>query len=515
MASGLPDITGDLRLLLDNEIFYDPWLAAILERDIDPAADVALHEGVARLAHEFWSDRARADALGILPIGDQFLFHGLRETALSTHYLQSINEGLGRHLDMNGVEVLIARLRSFAITHGLGPILRSYLGVIGYENTLVLRYYGGVSEADFVSGRKHRPWLEAPLWDELTLLAGAGIVSIELRNGRRYCILTEFGEDRFHLLRTQLQDAGYFRRRIQALYIAHFDETSESYDHLFDNIIPDLMATRGEFLRFCELEHGMHVLEVGCGTGIFTLECDLAGAVAPGTVLATDPSAEMMAVAFRKARDLGVRNVEFALGRAESPPTDGHSFDAFVGSLALHFTDPDQTLRAAHDVLRPGGTVAMFWGLAWQFQTHPMIVWWLDPLIRLVSNPKDSGFSASRFITLERARELLSERGFVDIEVREVRLRYDFWHVEELVRVILSLSLFQREFEQLPWQARSDLIHDLVERGREAVLQGREQLTIDVPMGMLRARKPTDAAVAPRKVLQMAHSLARRRPPLR
>lgn len=511
MASGLPDITGDLRLLLDNEIFYDPWLAAILERDIAPAADVVLHEAVARLAHEFWSDRARAQVLGILPIGDQFLFHGLRETALSTHYLQSINDGLGRHLDLGGVDMLIARLRSFAMAHGLGPILRSYLGVIGYENTLVLRYYGGVSEADFVSGKRHRPWLEEPLWDELTLLAGAGLVSIELRDDVRYCILTEFGEDRFHLLRAQLQDAGYFKRRVQALYIAHFDETSESYDHLFDNIIPDLMAMRAEFLRFCGLERGMRVIEVGCGTGIFTLDCDLAGSIAPGTVLATDPSAEMMAVAVRKAADRGVRNVEFALGRAESPPTDGQAFDAFVGSLALHFTDPDQTLRAAHDVLRPGGIVAMFWGLAWQFQTHPMIVWWLDPLIRLVSNPKDSGFSASRFITLERAAELLSEVGFVDIEVRQVRVRYDFWHVEEFVRAILSLSLFQREFEQLPWQARSDLIHELVARGHEAVEQGREQLTIEVPMGMLRARKPEDASVAPRKVLHMARSLSRRR----
>lgn len=514
MNIGLPDITGDLRLLLENEIFYDPWLAAILEQDLDPAVDLALHDAVARLMEEFWSERARADALGLLPIGDEFLLSGLRETALSTHYLHSIDLGNPRQPDLEAIERVFALLRSFAREHGLSPLLRSYLGVIGYENGLVLRHYGGVRESDFVFGRKHRPWIERPLWNELTLLIGSEAARLELREGIRYVVLTEYGEGRFQILRSYLQDAGYFQRRIQALYIAHFDETSESYDHLFDHLAPSLMDMRRRFLRFSGIAKGMRVLEIGCGTGIFTLDCDLAGLVAPGSVLATDPSSEMMAVARRKARERGVRNVEFALGRAEAPPIGGQSFDAIVGSLTLHFTDPERTLAAAFDSLRPGGTVAMFWGLPWDFRTSPVFTWWFDPIIRLVTNPQDSGFSARRFVTLDRVDGLLRQSGFTEIALHDETLSYEFWHVEEVVRAVLSLSVFQREFEQLPWQARADLIHELLERGHEAARRSRAELFVHMGMGMLRARKPLTAPDPPGVVVPLARSLRLRRQPL-
>lgn len=512
MYRGLPDVTEDLRLLLDNKIFYDPWLSAILERDLDPAVDVALLDAVARLTGDFWSPMARADALGVLAIGDEFLDQALRETVLSTHCLRSIHEGTPREPDRDAIGREFAHLRSFAMDHGLGPILRSYLGVIGYENSLVLRHYNGISEADFVSGRRHRPWLERPIWNELYYMTGAGIVEIEIRDGQRYLTLTEFGRERSQQLRAQLQDAGYFQRRVQALYVSHFDATSESYDHLLDNLLPALMQMRRDFLDFAGVRTGDRVLEVGCGTGIFTIDCGLASTASPGAVLATDPSSDMMAVAMRKARARNLRNVDFALGRAEAPPYDGRPFDVFIGSLALHFTDAELTFKSAYEGLRPGGTLAMLWSLPLDFSEQSAMAWWFEPILRLIRQPEDSGFTARRFLSLKRASELLEGAGFTDVDVCGLPIHYEFWHVEESVRAILSLSLFQPEFEQLPWQARVDLIHDLVERGHQAVDRDRDALLVVSGMGMLRAHKPADAAWNDPTVRALTPTVQRLRP---
>ncbi|TAM92997.1 MAG: class I SAM-dependent methyltransferase, partial [Jatrophihabitans sp.] len=94
-------------------------------------------------------------------------------------------------------------------------------------------------------------------------------------------------------------------------------------------------------------------LELGCGTGFFTLNLKLAGVLDQACV--TDLSPGMVQVAVRNARDLGFE-VEGRVADAEQLPYDDDSFDLVVGHAVLHhIPDVELALREVLRVLRPGG----------------------------------------------------------------------------------------------------------------------------------------------------------------
>jgi len=94
-------------------------------------------------------------------------------------------------------------------------------------------------------------------------------------------------------------------------------------------------------------------LELGCGTGFFTLNLKLAGVIAEGHV--TDLSPGMVEVAKRNARGLGFE-VEGRVADAERLPYDDDEFDIVVGHAVLHhIPDLEQSFREILRVLKPGG----------------------------------------------------------------------------------------------------------------------------------------------------------------
>jgi ubiquinone/menaquinone biosynthesis C-methylase UbiE len=94
-------------------------------------------------------------------------------------------------------------------------------------------------------------------------------------------------------------------------------------------------------------------LELGCGTGFFTLNLKLAGVIDEGHV--TDLSPGMVAVARRNARSLGFE-VDGRVADAERLPYDDDSFDIVIGHAVLHhIPDLDQSFAEILRVLKPGG----------------------------------------------------------------------------------------------------------------------------------------------------------------
>lgn len=94
-------------------------------------------------------------------------------------------------------------------------------------------------------------------------------------------------------------------------------------------------------------------LEIGCGTGFFTLNLMQAGVIKNGAV--TDISAGMVEVAQRNARGLGFE-IEGKVADAESLPYPDNSFDLVVGHAVLHhIPDVELALRECLRVLKPGG----------------------------------------------------------------------------------------------------------------------------------------------------------------
>jgi ubiquinone/menaquinone biosynthesis C-methylase UbiE len=94
-------------------------------------------------------------------------------------------------------------------------------------------------------------------------------------------------------------------------------------------------------------------LELGCGTGFFTLNLKLAGVIDEGHV--TDLSPGMVEVAQRNARGLGFE-VEGRVADAERLPYDDDTFDIVIGHAVLHhIPDLDRSFAEILRVLKPGG----------------------------------------------------------------------------------------------------------------------------------------------------------------
>jgi SAM-dependent methyltransferase len=95
-------------------------------------------------------------------------------------------------------------------------------------------------------------------------------------------------------------------------------------------------------------------LEIGAGTGFFTLNLALSGVLA-GPLHVTDLSPGMVQAAERNAAAAGL-TVTGAVADAEALPYPDDSFDLVIGHAVLHhIPDVEQALRESVRVLRPGG----------------------------------------------------------------------------------------------------------------------------------------------------------------
>ena len=114
---------------------------------------------------------------------------------------------------------------------------------------------------------------------------------------------------------------------------------------------------------------GMHVLDVGCGTGALTAA--LVRRAGAGNVSAVDPSPSFV----RTVRDR-FPHVDVREAPAERLPFDDATFDASLAQLVVHFmTDPVAGLTEMRRVTRPGGVVA---ACVWDFAggRGPLGVFW-------------------------------------------------------------------------------------------------------------------------------------------
>jgi ArsR family transcriptional regulator len=75
-------------------------------------------------------------------------------------------------------------------------------------------------------------------------------------------------------------------------------------------------------------------------------------------VIAVDNSEKMVAFGAAKAKQNGLKNLEFRLGDLQNPPVESNSVDLVILSQALHHAGvPAQAIAAAHKILRPRGQI--------------------------------------------------------------------------------------------------------------------------------------------------------------
>lgn len=132
-------------------------------------------------------------------------------------------------------------------------------------------------------------------------------------------------------------------------------------------------AGKLRWARRCDLfkafigSHKSLVLEIGCGTGLFTKEL----AATDNTIIAIDIAEALI----KKAKErVHAQNVQFVVGNAYQTNFKSSSYDFIVGSSCLHHLEVDSALKEFSRILKPGGRM-MF--------TEPNM---MNPQVALIKN---------------------------------------------------------------------------------------------------------------------------------
>jgi 2-polyprenyl-3-methyl-5-hydroxy-6-metoxy-1,4-benzoquinol methylase len=181
-----------------------------------------------------------------------------------------------------------------------------------------------------------------------------------------------------------------------------------------------------------EIEKDLKVLELGCGTGIFTEEIAKSGA----SITAIDISEEFLSIARKK---VPLKYVTFKNTSAEDMDFDDDTFDAVYGSSVLHHLHINTALKEIRRVLKPGGRLVF---------TEPNL---LNPqvmlMFKLKAMKKRFGVSPDEMaFTRFFIKRKLVEHFFSEIIV----INFDFLHPATPKAFIRPLSRLTELIERIP-----------------------------------------------------------------
>jgi ubiquinone/menaquinone biosynthesis C-methylase UbiE len=175
------------------------------------------------------------------------------------------------------------------------------------------------------------------------------------------------------------------------------------------------------------------VLEIGCGTGLFTKEL----ARTDNTIVAIDISD----VLIMKAKErVSSPNVNFVVGNAYETEFKSGSFDFIVGSSSLHHLDVDTSLKEFSRILKSGGRM-MF--------TEPNM---MNPQVALVkkvpSIKRRAGDSPNEtaFFRWQIAGKL-HDFGFLNVSVEP----FDFMHPDIPASLLNMAERMETILEKIPF----------------------------------------------------------------
>jgi ubiquinone/menaquinone biosynthesis C-methylase UbiE len=131
------------------------------------------------------------------------------------------------------------------------------------------------------------------------------------------------------------------------------------YSQRFFVAAPHPVITRDRLAEILEPRPGERMLEVGPGTGYYTLE--LAGSLGQeGSLEILDLQQEMLDHTMRRAGAEGIENIDPMQGDARSLPYPDDSFDgAFLVTVLGEIPDQQLALNELQRVLRPGARLVV------------------------------------------------------------------------------------------------------------------------------------------------------------
>lgn len=212
-------------------------------------------------------------------------------------------------------------------------------------------------------------------------------------------------------------------------------ETFESTEAYYAEYRPGYGEAAIRYLvdRF-DVDDSARVLDLGCGAGQITIPI----AEFAGEVIGMDPNPTMLAHARKQASDAGRKTIEFVEGSDADLDTDLGSFRLVTMGRSFHWMDQEGTLERLHDLLEPGGGIAIVNGeewlvrgeMDWQAAVYEVATEYIDDLPQRETgeveyeDPWDA---------------LLETKGFESVETKTFDIGHD-WAVDEILGYVFSLS---------------------------------------------------------------------------
>jgi ubiquinone/menaquinone biosynthesis C-methylase UbiE len=127
------------------------------------------------------------------------------------------------------------------------------------------------------------------------------------------------------------------------------------FQNKFEKEGREAFEQREAIVKACKLREGMHIADVGAGTGLFTrLFASEVGV--KGLVLAVDISEDFLKHIQDTAGENKLRNIQTVLCKQDSIELPDESVDlVFTCDTYHHFEFPAKTLRSIHRSLKTGG----------------------------------------------------------------------------------------------------------------------------------------------------------------
>ncbi|MDK2821382.1 MAG: hypothetical protein PWP31_1347 [Clostridia bacterium] len=136
-----------------------------------------------------------------------------------------------------------------------------------------------------------------------------------------------------------------------------FDEKAKDYDDWYKRPLGALVdqIEKKPIYDYLKPQPNEHILDVGCGTGNFSLELARSGVKVTGI----DISEPMLEKARTKASNEGL-DINFKIADAMNLPFSDNTFDKIVSVTALEFvSDLKAALDESYRVLKPGGCMVI------------------------------------------------------------------------------------------------------------------------------------------------------------
>jgi SAM-dependent methyltransferase len=190
----------------------------------------------------------------------------------------------------------------------------------------------------------------------------------------------------------------------------------DTFGALTAEAIPALLDAAG-------VTRGSKALDVGTGPGLVAAAVVARG----GEVIGVDFSEAMLAEARQRYPE-----IEFRQGSADALPFEDGTFDAVVSNLVFHHLGrPEQALREAYRVLRPGGRVGFtVWGDPSRLEAIGLFFSAVVKHMGAAELPNGPLFGVSDFDVFHR---LVGEAGFRDTAVREVPIAWKTTSADTLI----------------------------------------------------------------------------------